>query len=189
VQPSSPPNLWRACDSNFGKRVPEALLVGAAAEAIPLATGSLSAVTVAQAFHWFRPELAQSEIHRVLKPGGSLGIIGCYRYDRKVPWVLRLIALSNRYRRGPRKRLRAQLEKAWATAIEAAPPVASMLSLSLSLSLFASAKSKLISLPNLFTLDREHRFYDYQELDVEACWNGLASRASSQSFRCQSVSV
>lgn len=45
------------------------------AESIPLPDASVDAVTVAQAFHWFRPEEATTEIHRVLRPGGGLALI------------------------------------------------------------------------------------------------------------------
>jgi len=45
-------------------------LVGSA-EAIPLPAGSVDAVTVGQAFHWFDTEQALGEIHRVLRPSGG----------------------------------------------------------------------------------------------------------------------
>ena len=45
------------------------------AEAIPLTDSSADAVTVAQAFHWFRADEALAEIHRVLRPGGGVAIL------------------------------------------------------------------------------------------------------------------
>jgi SAM-dependent methyltransferase len=52
------------------------------AEAIPLADASVDAVTVAQAFHWFRPDEALREIHRVLRPEGGLALIWNVRDER-----------------------------------------------------------------------------------------------------------
>jgi SAM-dependent methyltransferase len=49
--------------------------VDGTAEAIPLADAAADAVTVAQAFHWFRADEALAEIHRVLRPGGRLAIL------------------------------------------------------------------------------------------------------------------
>ena len=46
-----------------------------AAEAIPLADDSVDAVTVGQAFHWFRHDEAVPELHRVLRPGGAVALI------------------------------------------------------------------------------------------------------------------
>ena len=56
------------------------------AESIPLPDGSVDAVTVAQAFHWFDAEAALVEIARVLKPGGGLAMVW-NRRDESVRWV------------------------------------------------------------------------------------------------------
>ena len=54
---------------------PEVAALDGTAEAIPLADASVDAVTVAQAFHWFRGGDALREIHRVLRPRGSLALL------------------------------------------------------------------------------------------------------------------
>jgi len=54
------------------------------AEAIPLDDGSVDAVTVAQAFHWFDADAALPEIHRVLRPRGVLAMVWNDR-DRDAP--------------------------------------------------------------------------------------------------------
>ncbi len=66
------------------------------AEAIPLDTGSADAVVVAQAFHWFDVARAAAEIHRVLAPGGSLGVIW-NSWDESVPWVARMQAIVHKH--------------------------------------------------------------------------------------------
>lgn len=57
------------------RALPEVSVLEGTAESIPLAAGSVDAVTVAQAFHWFDADAAIVEIHRVLRPGGGLGLI------------------------------------------------------------------------------------------------------------------
>ena len=51
------------------------------AEAIPLGDGSVDAVTVGQAFHWFDGDAALAEIERVLRPGGLLALVWNKRVD------------------------------------------------------------------------------------------------------------
>ncbi|MDE2363056.1 MAG: class I SAM-dependent methyltransferase [Hyphomicrobiales bacterium] len=62
------------------------------AEAIPLPDASVDAVVCAQAFHWFANPRAMSEIRRVLKKGGALGLIWNVR-DESVPWVRAITAI------------------------------------------------------------------------------------------------
>ena len=56
------------------------------AEEIPLPDDSVDAVLVAQAWHWFDPELAAKEVARVLRPGGRLGLVWNTR-DERMGWV------------------------------------------------------------------------------------------------------
>jgi SAM-dependent methyltransferase len=56
------------------------------AEHMALKDGSAHAITVAQAFHWFDGDRALAEFHRVLGPGGRLGLVWNVR-DRREPWV------------------------------------------------------------------------------------------------------
>lgn len=72
--------------SFLGATVPGVRVAAGAAEALPFADASVDAITVAQAFHWFDAGAALKEFHRVLRPGGRVGLIWNAR-DRSVPWV------------------------------------------------------------------------------------------------------
>lgn len=54
-----------------------------------LPNSSVHAVIAAQSFHWFANDKSISEIHRVLVPGGKLGLVW-NRRDRSLPWVKEL---------------------------------------------------------------------------------------------------
>jgi SAM-dependent methyltransferase len=55
--------------------VPNVEALHGAAEAIPLPDASVDAVTVGQAFHWFRHDEAIPELHRVLRLGGGVALV------------------------------------------------------------------------------------------------------------------
>ena len=69
--------------------VPGATALAGAAEDIPLADASVDAICVGQAWHWFDERAAAAECARVLRPGGTLGIVWNVRVDRD-PWMVRL---------------------------------------------------------------------------------------------------
>src|SRR5690349_5291920 len=56
----------------FSALCPRASLLAGMAEALPFASGSVDAVFVAEAFHWFDHRRALAEVARVLRPGGTL---------------------------------------------------------------------------------------------------------------------
>ena len=56
-------------------RAPEATLLDGTAEQIPIGDGSVDAVFVGEAFHWFDGVRALPEIHRVLRPAGGLALL------------------------------------------------------------------------------------------------------------------
>jgi SAM-dependent methyltransferase len=70
-------------------RLPEVRTVPGTAERPGLPPSSQDSATVAQAWHWFDAPAASAGIARVLRPGGSLGIIW-NQLDVGVPWVHRL---------------------------------------------------------------------------------------------------
>jgi SAM-dependent methyltransferase len=68
-----------------------AVAVGAA-EALPLASGSVDAVVAGQAYHWFDRERAHPELDRVLRPCGVFAAFWNDADDR-TPWTVRYAEL------------------------------------------------------------------------------------------------
>lgn len=69
--------------------LPEVRTLRANAQALPLGDASADVVVCAQSFHWFATRAALAEIHRVVKPGGLLGLIWNVR-DASIGWVAEL---------------------------------------------------------------------------------------------------
>ncbi len=69
--------------------LPGVAVVAARAEALPFRPGWAGTALVGQAFHWFDGRAALAELHRVLRPGGGLGLLW-NRRDESVDWMRRL---------------------------------------------------------------------------------------------------
>jgi SAM-dependent methyltransferase len=76
--------------------LPAVRVLPGAAQAIPLHAASVDAVVCAQAFHWFADDAALAEIHRVLRPGGKLGLVWNVR-DESVDWVAAITGIITPY--------------------------------------------------------------------------------------------
>jgi SAM-dependent methyltransferase len=79
--------------------LPDVQAVPGTAESMPLDDQSVDAVTVAQAFHWFRGPEALREIARVLRPSGGLAIV-FNRRDLTQPIQQELERIMAGYNRG-----------------------------------------------------------------------------------------
>ncbi len=75
-----------AMRQRLARELPSVTTLAGRAQDIPMANGSADAVVCAQAFHWFASTESLAEIHRVLKPGGVLGLIWNIR-DESIEWV------------------------------------------------------------------------------------------------------
>ena len=64
------------------RRVRGVVALAGTAERMPLTDRYVDAVTVGQAFHWFRRDEALHEIHRVLRTGGGVALIWNARDER-----------------------------------------------------------------------------------------------------------
>ena len=88
----------------FASVLPEVRLVGGVAEALPFTDETFDAVVCAQSFHWFDGDRALTEIHRVLKRKGRLGLLWNVR-DESAPWVHELTEIIGPYERtAPREK-------------------------------------------------------------------------------------
>lgn len=74
---------------------PDAHVALGVAEQLPVAPGSVAAITCAQAFHWFDTELAWTEFARALRAGGVVALVWNARL-RDVAWIDRIWSVMDR---------------------------------------------------------------------------------------------
>lgn len=70
--------------------------VVASAQSLPVRSGSMTAVMVANAFHWFATAASLGEFHRCVGVGGLLALAWNER-DESVPWVRRHTEIVDAY--------------------------------------------------------------------------------------------
>ena len=71
---------------DFDSDLNQVRLLAGVAEQMPLAPASVDVLVCAQAFHWFATPAALADMHRVLKPGGRLGLVwNCLLYTSPSP--------------------------------------------------------------------------------------------------------
>ena len=75
--------------AQFAAVLPGVELLEGTGEDLPLPDGEADAVLFAQAWHWVDPAVAAPEVARVLRPGGTLGLLWNVR-DASVDWIARL---------------------------------------------------------------------------------------------------
>ncbi len=73
-----------AMRAELERAVPSAMALRGSAEALPLGDDSVDAITVGQAFHWFRHDKAIPELHRVLRRGETVALAWNSR-DQEAP--------------------------------------------------------------------------------------------------------
>ncbi|WP_248920362.1 class I SAM-dependent methyltransferase [Pseudomonas entomophila] len=78
------------------EQLPDVPVHAGTAQHMPVADASQQVLVCAQAFHWFADSAALAEMHRVLAPGGRLGLVWNVR-DESVDWVARITEIITPY--------------------------------------------------------------------------------------------
>lgn len=72
VEPSK--GMLETFQKNF-PNIPKQNIHNSSSYNLPLSDNSVDSIVIAQGFHWFADEASLKELHRVLKPNGTLGLI------------------------------------------------------------------------------------------------------------------
>ena len=82
----------------LAERAAGARVLDAVAEELPLADGTLHAITMGDSFHWFDRPRALAEMARVLRPGGGIAVITTGADWRQASWSTELSERMERMR-------------------------------------------------------------------------------------------
>jgi ubiquinone/menaquinone biosynthesis C-methylase UbiE len=115
VEPSAPMREVLA------RTVPEAEILDGEAEQLPLPDGSIDAIVVGEAFHWFATPAAVAEMARVLRPGGGLALFWNLEAATEPPWPDELRALVREPFEATVPDIRRYRSSRWRDAFDAAP--------------------------------------------------------------------
>lgn len=85
-----------AMRQKLSESLPGVRALAGTAQALPLPDGEVDALVCAQAFHWFADAQALGEMHRVLRPGGRLGLVWNVR-DESCDWVAAITEIITPY--------------------------------------------------------------------------------------------
>lgn len=102
-----------AMRQQFRQVLPAVPIVGGIAEMLPIRPSSVDAIAAAQAFHWFDVPRTMSEMRRVLRPNGAVGLLWNVR-DESVDWVRQVTAIIDAYDEGGPRFRRREWREAWA---------------------------------------------------------------------------
>jgi SAM-dependent methyltransferase len=69
------------------RAAPGAQILAGTAQALPVPDASVDAIFVAEAFHWFATREVLTEMRRVLRPGGGLGLLWNLEQWDDLPWA------------------------------------------------------------------------------------------------------
>jgi SAM-dependent methyltransferase len=96
-------------DDDMRALIADGEILAGSAEAIPLDAGSVDAVFVGEAFHWFDARAAIAEIARVLRPRGGLALVWTHWWETEPTLPARALDLL----REPWERFAEQRNPPW----------------------------------------------------------------------------
>jgi SAM-dependent methyltransferase len=93
-------------------KIPGVIVMAGTGESIAVPDNSVDVICVAQAFHWMANEKCLAEIHRALKPGGTLVLIW-NAVDIRIKWLNELEEILDRRYQGGGENIPRYITQKW----------------------------------------------------------------------------